>query len=159
MAYSDSASLAAENLSDLFIKVINRFGELDKLPFIAGDGEMLHTSEIHAMDIIGFNKNINITHLANLLGLTKGAVSIMMGKLVKKSYVIKNISPETDNEVVLKLTEKGGEVFDWHQQHRCRLKQKIEELITEAPQANEYYTKLCIELDKVFVDLIEERKT
>ena len=64
--------------------------------------------------MIGRNNKINVTELAEYLGITKGAVSQMVDKLIKKGMVNKEMVSDTENEVALELTEKGKIVCKGH---------------------------------------------
>ena len=110
-----------EELADLFVWVVNRYNEMEKIPYFTGTNLVLHRSEVHMIDAIGKNKDINITRLAKLQGITKAAVSKMVRNLVKKGLVTKNLSPETENEVILNITDEGKKVFENHQEYHRRL--------------------------------------
>jgi DNA-binding MarR family transcriptional regulator len=115
----DSKSM--EELADLFVQVVNRYNEMEKIPYFTGTDLILHRSEVHMIDAIGKNKDINITKLAKLQGITKAAVSKMIRNLVKKGLVTKSLSPETENEVVLNITDEGKKVFESHREYHERL--------------------------------------
>jgi DNA-binding MarR family transcriptional regulator len=147
-----------DELRDLFLKVVNRFNEMEKIPYYTGTDMLLHFSEVHLVESIGKNEDINVTRLAKLQGVTKGAISQMIGRLVKKGLVLKNVSPETENEVVLRLTEKGRAVFEQHQQYHERLNRQLTELLSEFPaEMISYLGQLSIGMDKVLNDIIDER--
>lgn len=63
------------------------------------------------IEAVGNYKDINITKLANVLGITRGGASQGIDKLCKKQMILKKPSPLTDNEVVLTLTERGNKAF------------------------------------------------
>ena len=110
-----------EQLADLFVWVVNRYNEMEKIPYFTGTNLVLHRSEVHMVDAIGKNKGINITKLAKLQGITKAAVSKMIRNLVKKGLVTKSLSPETENEVVLNITDEGKKVFESHLEYHRQL--------------------------------------
>lgn len=64
-------------------------------------------AEIHTIAAVGDHPNINITSLAESLGITKGAASQMIYKRVDKGVEKKKVSPDSDTELVLNLTEDG----------------------------------------------------
>jgi DNA-binding MarR family transcriptional regulator len=98
-----------------FYRVINKFNELDKSPYDFGIGETLRPSEIHTIQAIGNNNGINVTGLAQKLGITKGAVSQMINKLKKRGLISKVKSMDNDKEVLLILTTKGEKAFEGHE--------------------------------------------
>lgn len=151
-------TMSVEELCDIFLQVVNKFIAMDKLPQPYDSDALLHLSEIHIIDAIGKNENINITNLAKLQGITRGAVSQMIKKLVRKGVVMKSISPETENEVVLTLTRKGRDVFEKHRQYHAELNQKIADLLSEAPEDTIVCLgKLGCGLEKIFDEITENR--
>ena len=83
--------------------------------FSFGTGVLMHTKEIHTVQAIGRKPGINVTKLAEYAGVTKGAVSQTINKLVKKGLVRKTRIPGNDKEVVLELTDLGRIGFQNHE--------------------------------------------
>jgi len=110
-----------EQLAHLFVRVVNRYNEMEKIPYSTGTNFILHRSEVHMIDAIGKNKGINITKLAKLQGITKAAVSKMIRDLVNKGLITKSLSPKTENEVVLNITDEGKKVFESHREYHEQL--------------------------------------
>jgi DNA-binding MarR family transcriptional regulator len=148
-----------DELTDLFLKVVNRYNELNQIPVFYGEDLILHLSEVHLVEAIGRNEGINITNLAKLRGVTMAAVSKMIRKLVQKGLVIKRISPEAENAVVLNLTDKGQEVFEGHQSYHDLLNSKLAECYLEL--SGEELTKVAHSWNKLasVLDQISEAKT
>ncbi|CDZ25056.1 hypothetical protein CCDG5_1964 [[Clostridium] cellulosi] len=153
-----SDSVTIDDLCELFRQVINQYIELDKKPYSYGIGQKLYLSEVHTIDAIGKHDKINITKLAMYQNVTKGAVSQMVRKLVKKNLVIKSVSPETENEVVLSLTEDGKKVYRGHERFHKYLNKKIEHLLAQQPPGTcELLASLGMELKKVWKTLEMEK--
>lgn len=72
-----------------------------------GTGVSMYRREIHTIQAIGKNPGINITILAEYMGVTKGAVSQTIKKLSKKGLVRKTYARGNAKEVVLELTDLG----------------------------------------------------
>jgi len=79
-----------------------------------GTGVLMHTKEIHTIQAIGQHSGINVTKLAEHTGVTKGAVSQNINKLVRKGLVRKTYAPGNDKEVILELTNLGRIGFQNH---------------------------------------------
>ncbi|BEQ14060.1 MarR family winged helix-turn-helix transcriptional regulator [Desulfoferula mesophila] len=94
-------------LSNLLEQLVNKIVYLRSFPHDYGTGEMLSAAEIQPIDAIGRNRGINITGLARLLVVTKGAASQSVKRLEERGYVTKYKAPDNDKEVLLKLTPKG----------------------------------------------------
>jgi DNA-binding MarR family transcriptional regulator len=80
-----------------------------------GTGVLMHTKEIHTIQAIGRHPRINVTKLAENAGVTKGAVSQTINKLVRKGLVRKTHAPGNDKEVLLELTDLGQIGFQNHE--------------------------------------------
>ena len=80
-----------------------------------GTGILMHTKEIHTVQVIGRHSGINVTKLAKHTGVTKGAISQTINKLVRKDLVHKTHAPGNDKEVVLELTNLGQIGFQNHE--------------------------------------------
>ena len=72
-----------------------------------GTGVAMYRREIHTIQAIGKNPGINITALAEHMGVTKGAVSQTITKLSKKGLLCKTYAPGNAKIVVLELTDLG----------------------------------------------------
>ena len=80
-----------------------------------GTGVLMHTKEIHTVQAIGRHPGINVTKLAENAGVTKGAVSQTINRLVRKGLVRKTHAPGNDKEVILELTDLGQIGFQNHE--------------------------------------------
>jgi DNA-binding MarR family transcriptional regulator len=80
-------------------------------------GVPLYRAEIHAIKAIGDNPGINMTRLAEYMGVTKGAVSQTIGKLVRKGLVLKKEADDNDKEILPQLTELGWKGYNEHERH------------------------------------------
>jgi DNA-binding MarR family transcriptional regulator len=96
------------------MRLINKYNSLEKEKYDFGIDELMTPAEIHTIDCIGRNSGINVTSLAEKLGITKGAVSQMINKLKKRDLVSKLKDSENDKEVILLLSKKGKTAFHGH---------------------------------------------
>lgn len=101
-------------LVEQFMRIINKYNVLQKKPYDFGVGEKLHPSEIHTVSAIAGVGMINVTELAGMLGITKGAVSQMASRLEKKGLVRKSRDRSNDKEVLLGLTRRGIKAHEGH---------------------------------------------
>lgn len=153
-------ALTVRELCDIFVKIVNTYNKMDNMPYYFSPRLKLHLSEVHTVNAIGRNPNINVTNLAKLQGVTKGAVSQMVRKLVRKGVVLKKTSPETENEVVLTLTETGVKVFQWHEKYHGDMDKKIFDFLEKMPEESlESIKNFSFETLDIFEKLIESKKT
>jgi DNA-binding MarR family transcriptional regulator len=107
-------------LSEAWIRVINKMNANEKCPRDFGSGDLLHCSEIHTIMAIGKNPDINLTTLSRLLGISKSAISQMIGKLSRKNLVEKHRDPDNDKEVLVRLSPRGTIAYFGHEQHHAK---------------------------------------
>ena len=98
---------ASNELMDLFIRVVNKYNGLEKVPVKHSPGLGLYHSERHMLDRIADNPHMNITELARASGVTKGAVSQIVKKLETKGVIRRYKKAANDKEVFIELTETG----------------------------------------------------
>ena len=93
--------MAREEFVETFQRIVHKYDQFEKKKRYYGTDQLVSISEIHTIDAIGRSGSINVTFLAQTLGVTKGSASQMVYKLVDKGFVEKQISPISDREVVL----------------------------------------------------------
>jgi len=103
------------DFKETFLRIINKFKVLEKIPIDHGTGDLLYASEINTLEIIGDSPGINLTQLAQKKGVTKSAVSQIVTKLVIKQLVIRNQSPDHEKVFFLELTDTGKIAFKNHE--------------------------------------------
>jgi len=101
-------------LLDTMYLVMSRLAMEHMEPYSFGTDITLHRTEIHTIQAIGEHEGINLTDLAALMNVTKGAVSQTISKLTGKKLVNKIHKDENAKEINLSLTEKGWIGFKNH---------------------------------------------
>lgn len=114
-----------QELINLFMRVNNRFNEENKVKRLFGTDVNLYPSEIHTIDAIGRHEGVNVTDLASIMGVTKGAISQVIRKLEKKGLVERYRYDDNHQQVLLKLSEKGKVAFQGHNDFHKRQYQYI----------------------------------
>jgi DNA-binding MarR family transcriptional regulator len=94
-----------------FMRVVNKLARLAQTPADLGTGEALYYSELQVIDAVQNNPGINVTALANLLGITTGTVSPIVNQLANRGYLKKSRISGDGRVVRLELTEKGMVAF------------------------------------------------
>lgn len=90
--------------------------KLDKTPKAFGTGQALSHAEIHLVEIVGDNPELSVTQIADLIGVTKGAVSQNLKRLEKKGLSTKTQDPENLSRALVTLTAKGQAAY-WAHKH------------------------------------------
>ena len=68
------------------MRVVTKLSEIDKRTRYYGTDQSLFEAEIHMIKSIKENEGIHVTGLADMLGVTKGAVSQILKKLETQGY-------------------------------------------------------------------------
>lgn len=118
----------------LFHKVMNKMKRIEQKPRYFGTEILLYPSEIHTIEAIGKNAGINVTDLAALQGVTKGAVSQVIRKLVDKEMVVRMKDERSEREVLLLLSPTGKVAYEAHQKFHSRINPHLVELIEQADE-------------------------
>ncbi len=80
-----------------------------------GAGIPLHRAETHAIRVLGRKPGINLATLAAALGVTAGAASQLVSRLVRKGLARKSPSRASGRGVVLQLTDRGWQAYEGHE--------------------------------------------
>ncbi len=133
---------------DSLDRLANRYFILARATVDFGTGEKLTASEIHSIEAVGNNKGITVSKLSVILGITKGAVSQMIGKLERKGYVSKARPTDSWKELELSLTVKGEKAFRGHVAfHRKMESAMLEEIEKYSSQEIESHLELMKKIE------------
>jgi DNA-binding MarR family transcriptional regulator len=100
-----------KNIIELFLKILHLYSVINRKPKDYGTGDLLYLTEIHTITVVAANEEINMTRLAEIMGVTKGAISQTIRKLVNKNLIIKQ-NADSKREYNLRLSEKGKIVLE-----------------------------------------------
>ena len=106
-----------ERILDLLIRYFESQKTLEKI-YKSENSNVLtdySISEMHCVDYIGKIDMPNVTKLAALLNVTRGAVSKIIKKLLKKGAIESYTVENNKKEIYYKLTPTGEDVFDAHE--------------------------------------------
>jgi DNA-binding MarR family transcriptional regulator len=145
----------SKEIIDLFIKMVNKYNALEKIPSKHGTRHNLYHSERHMLDMIGDNTGMNVTEFAAAVEVTKGAISQLVTKLEKKGVVRRYKKSTNDKEVFLELTKSGQEVY---QQHKEINKQTIKPLFEELSKHSDEKVEFLLYMFKWFNGFLDLSK-
>jgi len=72
--------------------------------------------EAHCIEYIGKSADCNVTKLAESFHVTRGAISRMAKKLIKKGILESYQKPDNKKEIYFRLTEQGKEINKIHEE-------------------------------------------
>ncbi len=120
---------ASKEIMELFIRAVNKYKALEKIPSKAGLKHSLYHSERHMLDKIGDHPDMNVSDFACEIGVTKGAVSQVIKKLEAKGVVKRYKKGTNGKAVFLELTDAGRAVYMAHKKtNEETIKPLLEEL-------------------------------
>jgi len=123
-----------QQMVDLFTRILHLYSALDKKPKDFGTGDLLYVSEIHAIHTISSNPEINLTRLAELSGVTMGAMSQTVKRLVNKRYIAR-YQTRNRKEIQLRLSDKGyliNQHYEKFEKERFGFAERLYENASEA---------------------------
>ena len=118
----------------LMERIMHKYSQYEKKPQIYCKDLLLTQPEIHTVAMIGDNKGISVTELAEKRGVTKGAASQMVYKLVDKGLVEKRVSPDSDAQLNLYLTKKGAQARSEHRKLHETMGMTFSKLVEKIPE-------------------------
>ncbi len=107
---------ATKEIMELFLRIVNKYNSLEKIPMKYGKKHNLYHSERHMLDKIGDNPEMNVTEFAHTVGVTKGAISQVVKKLEDKGVVRRYKNSSSDKEVFIELTRAGRDIYQKHKE-------------------------------------------
>lgn len=108
--------------------------DLDKKTRYFGTDVPIFYSEIHVIMAIAEHPGIHVGGLAEILGVTKGAVSEILKKLERKALVIKEIDDLNLSRCSLNLTEKGKKAHSRHMYYHSILNNMVAAELQDASE-------------------------
>ncbi|MBN1531991.1 MAG: MarR family transcriptional regulator [Spirochaetes bacterium] len=102
-------------ISVLLMRLVNKYKRLDSRALEYGTGDFLYPAEIHVIEAIGKNQGSTVNEICLKFGVTKGAISQIVNKLLRKGLIDKTRNPEYHKEIILTLTKRGKRAFEGHE--------------------------------------------
>ncbi len=145
---------------DLYNKMVflNKFKMEDSL-------KGYKSSEVHCIEYIGRSADSNVTKLAESFYMTRGAISKITQKLIKKGVIESYQKPDNKKEIYFRLTEQGKVIYkiheELHKEYRERDKAVFEHFTEEQFDSmisfvEKYSRHLDAEIKKQGVDIKPE---
>ncbi|WP_026882248.1 MarR family transcriptional regulator [Clostridium akagii] len=98
-----------------FREILNKIVSLNK-PKMRDSLKGYKSSEIHCIEYIGRNVDSNVTKLADSFYVTRGAVSKLTKKLIKKGIIESYQKPDNKKEIYFRLTSQGKAINKVHEE-------------------------------------------
>jgi len=98
-----------------FRDLLNKIVSLNK-PKMKDSLKAYKPSEVHCIEYIGRNVDSNVTKLAESFYMTRGAISKLTKKLIKKGIIESYQKPDNKKEIYFSLTEQGKAINKVHEE-------------------------------------------
>ena len=85
--------------------------------------------ECHVIDYIGKNRLTNAVNIANYMNITKGGISKIMARLLKKNLIEAHRLEDNRKEIFYTLTISGKRIFSLHEKLHVKVQAKLESLL------------------------------
>ena len=105
---------AGIELSWAFERAFHKYAAYESQPRDFGIGFPLTQNEIHAIVVVCENEGISLGELARMRGVTKGAMSQLVSRLVKKGLLVKETAEHSASYVSLTSTKLGRKAYENH---------------------------------------------
>ncbi|CEN78302.1 MarR family transcriptional regulator [Paraclostridium sordellii] len=145
---------------DLFNKMVwlNKFKMEESL-------KEYKSSEVHCIEYIGRNVDTNVTKLAEYFYMTRGAMSKLTKKLMKKGVIESYQKPDNKKEIYFRLTEQGKEVYKTHEKLHKEFQERDKAIFEQVSEEQfdsmlnfieKYSSHLNGEIKKLGIDIKSE---
>ena len=146
-----------ELIEDIYA-LTNRVNQVKNKELHFSDLPMINMAALHLMEVIEENPNNNASELAELLGITKGALSQQVKKIEMKGLVERSYVDGNNKEVMFQLTDTGRKVHQAHEEIYRTFYVQMDELLdqydgTEIEKLHQFlhavekYMRCCVKVD------------
>jgi DNA-binding MarR family transcriptional regulator len=120
-------------------------------------GFPLYKVEIHTIRCIGNNPHINSTDLSGYMGVTKGAISQTLNKLLKKGLLRKTRLPSDARESALELTDLGWKAFYAHERFHTQIYEAVRQYFGESfPTKLDNFSISMMDLNEILTQYVHK---
>ena len=125
------------------------------------------SSEVHCIDYIGRNADSNVTKLAESFYVTRGAISKISKKLIKRGLIESYQRADNKKEIYFRLTERGKAIYQIHEELHKEYQQRDkavfehitdEQFDTMLSFVNKYRSHLDAQIKKQGADIINQNE-
>ncbi|MBF0527701.1 MAG: MarR family transcriptional regulator [Deltaproteobacteria bacterium] len=96
-----------KRLTEQITRFVNQLIFLEKKSVFRYGEVTLYPSELHLMIVVEEGGAVNVTAMAEKLGVTKGAISQTVSRLIRKKMIITTKNPSRKNELTIHFTTTG----------------------------------------------------
>ncbi|MBP7462571.1 MAG: MarR family transcriptional regulator, partial [Candidatus Delongbacteria bacterium] len=94
-------------------------------------GRDISLPQVHLLEVVGNHESLKMKELSEKLGVTTGTLTVMVYRLIKKGFVVKEKDMKDNRSYLVRLTDKGKAEYDIHHRKHRRLIKEIVDVIGE----------------------------
>ena len=125
-------SARGREISYTLLRIVKRLDQLNKKNRHYGTDYPLHEAEIHLIKAVKENEGMHVTGLAEIMEVSKGAISQILMKLEKKKMIFKKKDPANRSRVLIHVTPKGETAYHRHEELHNKLDAMVFNTLSEA---------------------------
>lgn len=153
-----------EQVKMRFRDLYNKMASLNKLK-MEDSFKDYKSSEVHCIESIGRNIDSNVTKLAESFYMTRGAISKMTKKLIKKGVIESYQKPDNKKEIYFRLTEQGKKIYKVHEELHKEFQERDKAVFDQVTEeqfdimlsfVEKYSNHLDAEIKKLNIDIKSE---
>lgn len=127
---------------------------LEELKAINIDVDKISYSEFHVLNIIAENAPIKVTDIGIIMSMTRGAISKVCNKLLKRKLIERKDFEDNKKEVRYMLSMDGEKAYQLHKQHIEESRRQMEELLSKYNEdEKQYINNIIVKLIHPIVQL------
>ena len=147
-----------------FRELLNKMSALNKVK-MKDSFKDYKSSEVHCIEYIGENVDSNVTKLAESFYVTRGAISKLTKKLIKKGIIESYQKQDNKKEIYFRLTEQGKEINKVHEKLHKEFQDRDKTVFDQITEeqfdimlsfAEKYSRHLDVEIKKQGLDIINQ---
>jgi DNA-binding MarR family transcriptional regulator len=104
-----------DSLLELIYKAHRELARMEEEPRDYGTGRLFYASEMHTLVRVGESPYMNLTTLADKLGVSKSAASKFAKKLLERGCIEKTRPRDNEKEVLFHVTPEGRRALRGHE--------------------------------------------
>lgn len=136
-----------------YMLLVEKISNTTKAHKSFGTDVNIYRTEIHVIHLIGDRREIYISEISRLIGVTKGTVSQIVKRLESKELVRKFVDESNLTRQLVSLTEKGMTAYEAHVDYHHRKHEEMERFLCSL--SGEHREVLDAFLNKAY-DMIED---
>lgn len=120
----NKTDLIKTTMSEL-LRISTLYQRIEEMPIPVDSQTEISTREAHTIQVIGENRKMSVTQVADFFGITKSGASQMVKKLTQKGFLLKRQAAHSNKEFELSLTPLGWQAFEAHERHHGKDYKKL----------------------------------